>query len=83
MKSIIAELKSVDIQRLRIGIGRGGGASTAHVLSRFSAEEAATAQAAIDEGAQAVLSWIEGGALATMNEINRKVSVIGEEVEQA
>ena len=83
MKSIIAELKSVDIQRLRIGIGRGGGASTAHVLSRFSAEEAAIAQAAIDEGARAVLSWIDGGALATMNEINRKVSVIGEEVEQA
>ena len=83
MKSIVAELKSEDIQRLRVGIGRGGGASTAHVLSRFTADEVAAAQAAVTDGARAVLSWIEGGALATMNEVNRKVSVVQEGVEQA
>jgi PTH1 family peptidyl-tRNA hydrolase len=83
MKSIIAELKSEDIQRLRIGIGRGGGASTAHVLSCFTSDEIAAAQVAVTDGARAVLSWIEGGALATMNEVNRKVSVLEEGVEQA
>lgn len=81
MKSIIAEMGTPDIQRLRVGIGRGGGASTAHVLSRFSADEVSEAQAAVADGARAVLGWIEDGALATMNEVNRRAVVADEEVE--
>jgi PTH1 family peptidyl-tRNA hydrolase len=82
MKSIIAELNSTNIQRLRIGIGRGGGASTAHVLSRFTVEEVAIAQAAVSDAARAVLMWIEGGSLATMNEINRREAVAEQGAEQ-
>jgi peptidyl-tRNA hydrolase, PTH1 family len=82
MKSIISELNSNDIQRLRIGIGRSGGASTAHVLSRFTPDEADIAQLAISEAARAVLMWIDGGSLATMNEINRRETVAEQRAEQ-
>ena len=81
MKSIIAELNSTDIQRLRIGIGRGGGASTAHVLSRFTADESAIAQATVQDAARAVMLWTEGGSLATMNEINRRPAEVEQEAE--
>jgi len=82
MKSIVCELQTMVIQRLRIGIGRGSGASTAHVLSRFTPDESAIAQSAVSEGAKAVLAWLDGGPLATMNEINRKLSVVDQGTEQ-
>ncbi len=71
IKSIIAELGTQDFARLRIGIGRGGGASVAHVLSRFTPDEARIAGAAISEAADAVQMWAERGSIETMNIVNR------------
>ncbi|MDQ2684045.1 MAG: aminoacyl-tRNA hydrolase [Chloroflexota bacterium] len=71
IKSIIAELGTQDFARLRIGIGRGGGASVAHVLSQFTADEARVMTDTISEAADAVQMWAERGAIETMNIVNR------------
>jgi PTH1 family peptidyl-tRNA hydrolase len=73
MKSIISELGTDEFTRLRIGIGRGGGASVAHVLSRFTAEETAVAERAIAESVEGVLLWAARGNIEAMNAINRPV----------
>lgn len=71
VKSIIQELGTQEFARLRIGIGRGGGASVAHVLSRFSAEEAAGMAQTVKSAADAVQLWATQGVLFAMNEVNR------------
>ena len=74
MKSIIQELGTNKFARLRIGIGRGHGASTAHVLSRFTAEEVSTAERAIREAVEAIQLWSERGIIEAMNIVNRPVA---------
>ncbi len=71
MKSIIQELGTQQVTRLRIGIGRGGGASTAHVLSRFTPDETIAIAAATDKAVEAITYWAERGTLDAMNEINK------------
>jgi PTH1 family peptidyl-tRNA hydrolase len=73
MKSVIAELGTQEVARLRIGIGRGGGASVAHVLSRFVPEEATIAQRAVEEAVDGILLWASRGTIEAMNLINRPV----------
>jgi PTH1 family peptidyl-tRNA hydrolase len=73
MKSVIAELGTQEVARLRIGIGRGGGASVAHVLSRFGPEEASSAQQAVQEAVDGILLWASRGTIEAMNLINRPV----------
>jgi PTH1 family peptidyl-tRNA hydrolase len=75
MKSIITELGTSAFPRLRVGIGRGGGASIAHVLSRFTATEQAEIDAACDNATNAAEMWVKEGLLATMNDVNRSTSV--------
>ena len=70
MKSIISELGTQEFARLRIGIGRGGGASQAHVLSRFSAEEAGVVERAVAASVEAITTWAERGIIGAMNIIN-------------
>jgi peptidyl-tRNA hydrolase, PTH1 family len=72
MKSVIAELGTDAIPRLRIGVGRPRSSTISHVLSRFSSEEEAELPALIDRAADAVKLWRSQGTLAAMNEINRK-----------
>jgi PTH1 family peptidyl-tRNA hydrolase len=71
MKSIIQELGTTQFARLRVGIGRGGGSSTAHVLSRFRPEEAAAMTQTVSDAVDAVVLWAERGAIEAMNLVNR------------
>lgn len=71
MKSIVRELGTSDFARLRVGIGRGGGSSTAHVLSRFRPEESATIERTIEEAVRAIFLWSERGVIDAMNVVNR------------
>jgi len=70
MKSIISELGTNAFPRLRVGIGRGGGSSVAHVLSRFTAEELALMEESTLQAADAVEHWVRNGLVATMNIVN-------------
>jgi PTH1 family peptidyl-tRNA hydrolase len=71
MRSIITELGSNEFPRLRIGIGRGGGASVAHVLSRFSDTEIPIVTNSLLKAADAADRWIEKGLTSTMNDVNQ------------
>jgi len=73
MKSISEQLGGQDIPRLRIGIGRGAGAATAQVLSRFSAEEERDLPALVAAAADCAAFWASGGIIAAMNRCNRTV----------
>lgn len=71
MKSIIQELGSNQFARLRVGIGRGGGSSTAHVLSRFRPEEAGDMTQTVADAVDAIMLWSERGVIDAMNIVNR------------
>lgn len=75
LKSIIEQLGTTQIPRLRVGIGRGRSAARGHVLSRFSPEEEQALPGLIKAVCDAVEVWISSGITTAMNEINRKVSV--------
>ncbi|GIW03611.1 MAG: peptidyl-tRNA hydrolase [Thermomicrobiales bacterium] len=75
LASIIEQLGTQEIPRLRIGIGRGPGEATAHVLSRFSPEEAARLPLILDRAVEAVRLWLTAGITAAMNEINRRGAI--------
>jgi PTH1 family peptidyl-tRNA hydrolase len=75
LKSIIEQLGTTEIPRLRIGIGRGKSAGRSHVLSRFSPDEEKALPGLISNVADAIEQWISEGITATMNGINRKVAV--------
>lgn len=72
MKSVMNRLGTEAIARIRIGVGRdpGGGGLKEHVLSRFSAEDAAAVAAAVNRAAEAVCAWARDGVDRAMNEYN-------------
>lgn len=72
LQSIIEQLGTKDVARLRVGIGRPRSEAVGHVLSRFGPEEEAALPELIDRAAGAVKLWIERGVIAAMNEVNRK-----------
>src|SRR4051794_26979498 len=72
LKSIIEQLGSTEVPRLRVGIGRGRSAARNHVLSRFSPEEEKALPGLIRVVADAVEQWFTDGIAATMNGVNRK-----------
>ena len=72
LKSIVAELGTQDVPRLRIGIGRSDRAMTAHVLSRFSEAEAQELGEIIDRAADGVELWLAEGAVTAMNVVNQR-----------
>ncbi len=70
-----------DYPRLRVGIGRHGGPDAGlsdHVLSRFGAEERATADAATDRAAEALECCLAEGLAVAMNRYNRRSTDSGE-----
>jgi PTH1 family peptidyl-tRNA hydrolase len=71
--SLIDELGTRDFPRVRIGIGRPaeGRAVIEHVLSPFEAAEAGAAREAVERGALAVESIVQGGLVAAMELFNR------------
>jgi PTH1 family peptidyl-tRNA hydrolase len=72
MQSIIEQLGTNEVTRLRVGIGRSRSGAVSHVLSRFSPEEEAALPDLIQRAADAVVSWKKHGVIAAMNEVNRK-----------
>ena len=71
LKSIIAELGSDAIPRMRLGIGRGPGHATRQVLSRFTSEEEQVLPSVLDAAADCVLDWERHGIIDAMNRCNR------------
>lgn len=79
LASVIQELGTSDIPRLRIGIGRPTKSSTVgYVLSRFFEEERPKVPDIIDLAAEASLSWLDDGIEAAMNRYNRQPAEVVE-----
>ncbi len=73
LASIIEQLGTTEIPRLKIGIGRGRSSASAHVLSRFSIEQERELAELISRATDAVEIWIRDGLVAAMNAANRKL----------
>jgi len=74
LRSVIEQLGTNEIPRLRIGIGRGQSSAVRQVLSRFTAEEERAMQQIIDLAADAVECWLEKELVDCMNHINRSAA---------
>lgn len=73
MESIIAELGTEEIPRLRVGIRKEGlqGDLTDYVLGNFSAAELRQLQGSLNHAALAISLFHEGGVERVMREVNR------------
>lgn len=72
LKSIIEELGTTEIPRLRVGVGRGPGTASAHVLSRFNPMELQAVPDLVTRAADAVEIWIRDGVVTAMNSVNQR-----------
>ena len=80
LTDILRHLSTDEVPRLRIGIGSVHKSATVEfVTSRFSPDEQATADQAIQTAADAAECWVRRGIDAAMNEFNRKPSTEGDE----
>ena len=70
MKSIVEQLRSREVPRLRVGIGRGRAEAEDYVLSRFSKEQEKELPLLIPTAADAAGLWAEEGIIAAMNRFN-------------
>ena len=71
LSSIVEQMGSSDVPRLRVGIGRPSvGQSRSYVLSRFRPDEEAELPHVLDHAADAILHWLEHGLTETMNRFN-------------
>jgi PTH1 family peptidyl-tRNA hydrolase len=74
MQSIVEQLGTEEIPRLRIGVGRPPGRMEAadYVLQNFSREEAEELTMLLDTAAEAVLTFVSGGLEKAMNQYNNR-----------
>lgn len=73
MDDVIRQLGSLEVARVRVGIGRvHPAAATAYVLSRFEQDEQPVVAEALERAAAAVECWLREGIVATMNRFNRR-----------
>ena len=72
LKSIIEALGTTEFPRLRVGIGRPpeGVDPADHVLTRFTSDERAVVDAALDRAAEAIETAIAEGIETAMNRFN-------------
>jgi PTH1 family peptidyl-tRNA hydrolase len=70
--SIIEQLGTVEVPRLRIGIGRSAAAARAQVLSRFTSDEAKALPEIVRRSADCCLLWLREGIVPAMNQCNQK-----------
>ncbi len=72
LRSVIDELGTDQIARLRLGVGRGDGRLDLadHVLARFEDAEQETVRSAITRGADAVERFVSDGIVTMMNRFN-------------
>lgn len=72
MRSVVAEMGSEAIPRLRIGIGQASpGDASGHVLSEFAPSERDRVDELIERAADAALAWAMNGAAVAMNRYNK------------
>jgi len=73
LESIEQRLGSRDYPRLRVGIGRVGGARqiTGYVLGRFGSTEAPLVDKVLAVAADQAETWLEAGIQKAMNQFNR------------
>lgn len=84
LESIEQHLGTQEYARLRVGIGRQGGARemreiTGYVLGRFSSTEAALADKVITVASDQAETWLEAGIQKAMNQFNGAVGGPGNE----
>lgn len=72
LASIIEQLGTGEIPRLRIGIGRSQATARAQVLSRFTPDEATELPVLIRRAADCGLVWLREGIITAMNQCNQK-----------
>lgn len=73
LENILLRLGSIDIPRLRIGIGKVDKSVTSeYVLSPFAPDERQLVEEAISRAADAVECWLDQGINAAMNRFNPK-----------
>lgn len=74
LASVIEHLKTAEVPRLRLGVGRGDDRIDLrdHVLSRFSRQEAPEVRRMVDRAAEAIDVWISQGIQPCMNLFNTK-----------
>ena len=73
LESVIAELGTEKIKRLRIGIGHPGAGKTAdYVLSGFTGDEERIFSASLDVAAEAVKMVLSAGMDRAMNKYNTR-----------
>ena len=71
MRSVVREVDSQNMPRLRIGIGQAGaGRAIDHVLGGFDDAESAELPGVIQRAADAAWCWASEGAEAAMNRFN-------------
>ena len=73
LRSVIDELGTDQIARLRLGVGRGDGRRDLadHVLARFEDAEQETVRSTISRAADAVETFVSDGIAAMMSQFNR------------
>ncbi|MDH4202915.1 MAG: aminoacyl-tRNA hydrolase [Phycisphaerae bacterium] len=73
LKDIMTRLASDNFPRLRVGIGDSGRMDSAdYVLSRFSADERAAIDKAVQTAVEAILCWLRDGIDMAMTRYNTK-----------
>jgi PTH1 family peptidyl-tRNA hydrolase len=72
LTSVLEQLGSHAVPRMRIGIGRGPSHAVAQVLSRFSPEEERALPAVVAAAADCAILWAREGMIAAMNRCNRR-----------
>ena len=75
MQSIISQLGTQDFPRMRLGIGRppGSKGAASYVLRDFSGEDADFLPPILDQGVDAVLTFISEDLTTAMNRYNSKI----------
>lgn len=70
--SVIQQVGSSEVPRLKIGVGRGRMPAERYVLGRFSPEQEQELPIVIQEAADAIELWVREGSEVAMNAINAK-----------
>lgn len=74
MASVLEALGTLEVPRVRVGIGRPGGDAVDHVLSRFSPEEEPVVAEAVERAAEAVETALAEGIERAMERFNRRTA---------
>ncbi len=70
LTSVIQQVGTSELPRLRVGIGRGRASAKAQVLSKFSPDEQSELPFVIDRAVNGCTIWVQDGAVTAMNVIN-------------